>query len=87
MKKASPQAARWALEAARADGDVLSFERLPGSPVRFRLEVRPTRLAHYQDSDSRGVLVLTSREVFAFVEGRWAARRIYPTRRAGDNRA
>ena len=82
MRRASPADAEMHLSIAFSEGDIAGYERIEGG--RWRIEVQPTRFEAYHYPDTRGVIVLTTREVMAFTEGRWAARGITPNHRAGD---
>lgn len=86
-ERASKTSALNYLDNARAHGYIFAYERLepskPKEPVRWRIETQPTRYAAFNDPDATGVIVLTTREVMAFIEGVWAATRTKPVTRAG----
>jgi hypothetical protein len=81
QRRASAQEASWYLDAARAMGWIQGYERLDDG--RWLIEVPGTRREVYNDPDARGAIALTSREVYAFVEGCWAGSGTNPTTRAG----
>jgi hypothetical protein len=83
IRRASRTDAEMLLAAARDDGDVFAYD-WNAELGRWFVEVQPTRYDAYHHEDARGVLALTTREVLAFIEGRWAARRVQPVHRAGD---
>jgi hypothetical protein len=86
MARATASSAENYLGWALAAGHIFGYGRLDGERgerVRWRIEVQPTRYAAHHDPDARGVIVLTTREVMAFVEGLWAATKTQPTTRAG----
>jgi hypothetical protein len=67
------------LTIARDAGDIGGFEEVG---TRWLIKVPATRYAAFHGADW-GEIVLTTREVLAFAEGRWAGRRINPVNRAG----
>lgn len=88
--KASPQRAEAGLSGAKGRGWITDYRRidieLGGGQTRigWRIEAEPTRYEHHFDPAARGVIVLSSREVFAFLEGCFAGAHVQPNRRAGD---
>ena len=72
------------LQFLKSSGLIGDFERVDTpSRVRWRIEVRPTRLQAFRNEGSFGVIVLSTREVAAFVEGVWVGQGVYPVHRAG----
>lgn len=64
---------------------IFDFEKLEDNGrVYWRIETTPTHYDAYHDRHARGEIILTSREVLAFIEGCWAVAKINPTTRAGD---
>lgn len=83
---ASRQDAWIYLSTARDAGDIGGYEELPGG--KWLIQVPATRYAAYH-GEQWGEIALSTREVLAFAEGRWAAMRtadggrIHPVHRAG----
>lgn len=67
---------------AKDEGHIYDYKKLGNG--YFKIEVPSTHYEDYHYPDRRGVLVLKTREVFAFIEGVYAAMAIHPVRRAGD---
>lgn len=83
-QKFSPNDAEIHLSTAKSMGHIFSYKRVSGKPVKFLIETVPTRYNHYHDSEARGQIVLTTREVMAFIEGLYAATRLRPARDPRD---
>lgn len=83
-KKFSPNDAEIHLGTAKRMGHIFSYKRVSGKPVKFLIETVPTRYDHYHDPEARGQIVLTTREVMAFIEGIYAATRLRPERDERD---
>ena len=70
---------------AKAAGYIHDYERLENTGrVMWKIETIPTRYNTYHKVMDSEPIVLTTREVMAFIEGVWAGAKIHPTRRAGD---
>jgi hypothetical protein len=83
---ASPTDAHNYLDFCKASGYIQGFEKVqePGKTL-WKIQVWPTRYNTYHKLMDYETIVLTTREVMAFIEGVWAAAKIHPTTRAGDN--
>jgi hypothetical protein len=79
MSRASRTDAHIHLSVALDAGDIGGFEEFG---TRWLIKVPATRYAAHH-GEQWGEIVLTTREVLAFAEGRWAGRRINPVNRAG----
>lgn len=72
---------RWAIN----ENYIQGYERLENmGRVRWKIETIPTRYNTFHKVMDSEPIVLTTREVMAFIEGLWAGAKIHPTRRAGD---
>jgi hypothetical protein len=80
----SPNMAHNSLSHAKSEGIISDFIRSdqPGR-VFWVIDVPGTHYAEHFESGSKGQIVLTTREVMAFIEGTWAALKINPVNRAG----
>jgi hypothetical protein len=88
MMRASHSQARDYLDWAQAAGHIKGYERIEfptGNRTGWKIKVLPTRYDTYHKTMDNDVIVLTSREVMAFIEGVWAGAGIHPTTRAGDS--
>lgn len=87
MIKSSPQEAYNMLSGAQTRDWIKSFEKLRTSNgVRFKIMVMPTRYDAYHYPDHPGdEIILTSKEVFAFIEGCHCAAKENPVYRPGTN--
>lgn len=92
-RKFSPNDAELHLSTVQRMGHIYSFKRVRrrvvesggkavAQPVKFAIETVPTRYDHYHDPEARGTIILTTREVMAFIEGIYAATRLVPA--SGD---
>jgi hypothetical protein len=83
---ASPTDARNYLDFATASGYIQGFEKIeqPGKTL-WKIKTLPTRYNTYHKLMDYESIVLTTREVMAFIEGVWAAAKIHPVHRAGDS--
>lgn len=94
-KNFSPNDAEIHLMTAKNMGHIFNWKRLSrrvqvvdgkpkSKPVQFLIETVPTRYDHYHNPEARGQIVLTTREVMAFVEGLYAGSRLRPERNERD---
>jgi hypothetical protein len=83
-KRASRTDAWIHLSTARDAGDIGGYEELPGG--KWLVRVPATRYAAHHGQEW-GEIILSTREVLAFAEGRWAGRQINPVNRAGGGSA
>lgn len=81
MAKRATRTDAWVyLSTAKDDGDIGGYRELGGG--KWLVQVPATRYAAFHGA-KWGEIVLSTREVLAFAEGRWAGRHINPTNRAG----
>jgi hypothetical protein len=85
MAKRATRTDAWVyLSTAKDAGDIGGYRELGGG--KWLVQVPATRYAAFHGA-KWGEIVLSTREVLAFAEGRWAGRRINPTNRAGGGSA
>jgi hypothetical protein len=81
MRRASPELAGATLRRLKREGHIFDYRR---DGIKWVIEVPATHHDVYFYPEARGTIVLTTREVFAFTEGVWAAIKHNPISRAGS---
>ena len=82
---ASPSDARNYLDFAKTAGYIHDFEQIDNTGrILWKIETIPTRYNTYHALMDSEAIVLTTKEVHAFIEGVWAGAKIHPIKRAGD---
>jgi hypothetical protein len=84
VKYASRTSAHNYLMWAKTEGYIRDFKQIHSQKgLRWVIDVPPTRYNAYNNIE-QGQIVLSTREVMAFMEGLWTGAKINPVSRAGS---